>query len=255
MQRILFAATAFVLTGTLVAVADDLKPVQPPAAQPKVVQPWGIALSARILQLEEDFETAEAHRDVKKAYVKAAEVAVEAAKVRYDLIAKATAAGGSVTEVTTAKFELEAAKAHLEIRMAELKEAEVKVKFAKKRLDNVKGDGVRPAQPKGGAPAPNGLSTEKTTAELKAKLATLFVEAEQRAEKVNRAGITLAVAQDNLTKLREAAKVRRLQPGTLEKAEAFLAEAETQFTKRSAERKALDVEIDALRKKLKEPGK
>jgi hypothetical protein len=104
-------------------------------------------------------------------------------------------------------------------------------------------------------PAPNALSTEKPIPLLKAKLDTLLTAAEQQAEKVKLAGLALVVAQESLAKLRDAAKVGRLQPGTLERAEAVVAETQAQFAKLSAERKTLDAEIDAARKKLAEIGK
>lgn len=144
MRLFLFAASAVVLTGTLVVSADDPKPApptQPPPGQPQPIP------SARILQLEEELETLEAHRDVRKAYVKAAEVHVDAAKNRHELVAKVGLAASS-TEITAAKFEFDAAKALLDIRLAELKEAEVRVKYAKRRLEDAKG--VQPKTNPGG---------------------------------------------------------------------------------------------------------
>ncbi len=163
-------AVAFVLTGTLVSAQDPRPVVQPPAAPRPAVQPNPVPVQpgaqpilprpimvtpARMAQLEEELETLEATRDVKKAHVKAAEVSVEATKVRFDLVAKTSAAtgAGSQSEVLTVKFDYELAKAQLEIRLAEVKEIEVKVKYAKKRLDDAKLGGVRPL-PGGARPAP-----------------------------------------------------------------------------------------------------
>jgi|GEM_PF-6146456 len=150
MRQFLFAAIAVVLTSTSVVTADDPNSAAPPQPQPGQPQPGQTQTvpSARILQLEEELEALEAHRDVRKAYVKAAEVHVEATKNRYDLVSRVGLAATS-TEVTTAKFELDMAKAVLEIRQAELKEAEVRVKYAKKRLDDAKASGQPKANPGG----------------------------------------------------------------------------------------------------------
>jgi hypothetical protein len=163
MKQFLFAAAAFVLTGAIVASAQDVKPAQPNPAQPKAVQPKAVqpkvlpvqpvqprpvaVTAARMAQLEEEVETLEAHRDVKKAHMRAAEVGVAAAKARYEVVEKAAKGGAvaSAAEVTTAKFDVQMAEAQLLIRAAELKEVEVKVKFAKKRLEDAKAAGVRPA--------------------------------------------------------------------------------------------------------------
>src|SRR5690348_15654276 len=83
MKRYLAPAVAYLLVVAAVAAAQDTKPAQP--AQPKVVQVQPVqpgvvrVTAARMAALEEEFETLEAHRDVKKAIVRAAEVAVKAA--------------------------------------------------------------------------------------------------------------------------------------------------------------------------------
>jgi len=151
MRRLLFAFTAFALTGVLVATAEDPKPLpaQPPAVQPKAIQPGQprpiLVTATKMAQLEEEYETLEAQRDVRKAYVKAAEVAVEGTKVRFHLESKRFETKvGAKEDWETARFDFEMAKAQLDIRKAELKEIEVKVKYAKKRLDDAKAAGVRP---------------------------------------------------------------------------------------------------------------
>ncbi len=158
MKQFLFAVGALALA-VAVTVAQDTKPQPVPAqasgkaaqpdakANPFGVQPGGFTTTARITPakmapLEEEFETVEAHRDVRKAYVKAAEVAIKAAEVNFELVSKA-GANIAQQELMKARLDVEAAKAQCDIRMAELKEVEVKVKFAKKRLDDAKAAGVR----------------------------------------------------------------------------------------------------------------
>ena len=77
MRRVLFATVVAVL-GCAVVAAQDPKPAQPPAPQPKAVpaqpaQPLPIRVAgvtpARMAQLEEEVETLDAHRDVKKVFV------------------------------------------------------------------------------------------------------------------------------------------------------------------------------------------
>src|SRR5689334_2331689 len=99
MKRFLLAFAAFatfallaLTLGVAVATADDPKPAQQaqsgiqgkalfpiqPAGQPKAALPaQGVRVTpvtaARLATLEEELETLEAHRDVRKAHVKAAE--------------------------------------------------------------------------------------------------------------------------------------------------------------------------------------
>ncbi len=162
------AMVAFVLTGTLILAQDPPPaappvPVAPPVPARPVVQPAQpvplpvpprliMGNAARVAQLEEEMETLEAALDVKKAHVKAAEVSVDAAKARHDLVVRAVAGSQTEVQILTAKFDHELAKAQLGVRQAEVKEVEVKVKYAKKRLDEAK-PAVRP-QPGGVRPVP-----------------------------------------------------------------------------------------------------
>ncbi len=67
--------------------------------------------SYRIAQLEEEVETLEAQRDVKKAYVKAATVAMEATQTDLDRVKELFAKGTlGKPELDRAKFDVEAAK-------------------------------------------------------------------------------------------------------------------------------------------------
>jgi hypothetical protein len=94
--------------------------------------------------------------------------------------------------VNKAKYEYEMAKAQLEIREAELKEVEVKLKFAKKRLDDAKAAGVRPApgvrpvDPKPVDPLPliGGKDYIQRLAEMKPALLRAKAEAEKKAAEV-----------------------------------------------------------------------
>ena len=167
MKRFVISAGVFALV-VAVAVAQDTRPAQPPAAagrpaQAKTAPPqpgtWALpatrVTAAKMLLLEEDLETLEAQRDIRRAYARAAEVAVKSAELSYAHFAKLAKANTiSQQELEKGRLELEAAKAQLEIRMAEIKEIEVKIKYAKKRLDDAKAAGVRPPPARGVDPPP-----------------------------------------------------------------------------------------------------
>jgi hypothetical protein len=147
MRRVLFAAVTAVL-GCAVVAAQEPKPAQPKAVPAQPVQPLPIRVAgvtaARMAQLEEEVETLEAHRDVKKAYLRAAEVSAKVNEKLFALMQKAANAA-SAMDLGEAEAKFETAKAQVDIRAAELKEVEVKIKYAKKRLEDAKATGVRPA--------------------------------------------------------------------------------------------------------------
>jgi hypothetical protein len=164
MTRFVFALGWLAFLTTTMVVGQDpppatTRPAQPPAKatrpDPKG-NPFGQpdrgfvprATATRLALLEEAFELLEAQRDVRRAHIRAAEVGVRSALVSAERT-EAIAKNGIVSreELDKAKLDVEAAKAQLEIRKAELKEIEVKIKYAKKRLDDAKAAGVRPVRP------------------------------------------------------------------------------------------------------------
>lgn len=107
--------------------------------------PFRTVPAATMARYEEEAEVLEAQLSVKKAYIQASEVAVAGAKVKYENSQKLFDQKAiSSNELQLGKLEVDAANAQLLIRMAEMKEVEVKLKFAKKRLEDGKA-GVRPA--------------------------------------------------------------------------------------------------------------
>jgi hypothetical protein len=163
MRLLLRAVGTLVLWGLSVAVADNQPPqpvppqpippqpvpLQPAPDQPALIQPNLPMVMipgnpAMIPRLEEEVETLEAQRDTKKAYVRAAEVGVRASEVGLErMLRLVTNGAASKEELEKYKLEIEAAKALVEIRIAEMKEVEVKIKHAKKRLEEAKA-GPRP---------------------------------------------------------------------------------------------------------------
>ena len=112
-------------------------PAQPPlqakqGRQPMIVQP----ARASLPQLMEELESLEAQRETKKAYVKAAEIGVKAAELTLGRTEKLVGLNAiSKEDLEKTKLDLDAAKAQVEIRMAEMKEVEVRIKHAKRKLD------------------------------------------------------------------------------------------------------------------------
>lgn len=276
MQRLLCALTAFAVTGALVATAQDAKPgqpvqpVQPKAVQPKIqpAQPLpirpGMVTAARMAQLEEDFEALEANREVKKAIVKAAELAVRGSEIGMAR-AKALFDKGAVTKEELAKaiLEVEMAKAQVEIRVAELKEVEVKVKHAKKRLDDAKLGGVRPApgvirpvpvDPKAVDPLPNVrfVADEKAVEELKKKLAEAKAVATAKAATKKKADVVLVEAQAELARAIDIATKGRVTPDFIPSREAKVKEAKEAVAKAEKELKEAEAKAADLTKQLKD---
>jgi hypothetical protein len=234
-----------------------VQPAQP--GQPRVVP----APAARLAQLEEDLEVLEAARDVKKARVRAAEVGIAGAKARVDLLAKINADGGivSATEQNTAKFDLEMAKAQLGIRMAELKEAEVKVKYAKKRLDDAKANGVRPAPLPGPVPAPvrplpvdpppQAFADEKLVADLKAQIAETEAQLKKNEVASKKAEVELKAAEEALAVVIKAAENGIIAVSEVKDAQDKAKAAKEIAEKLAKERKAQETTLADLRAKLK----
>jgi multidrug resistance efflux pump len=276
MKQYLASAVAYLLVVATVAAAQDAKPAQP--AQPKAVQiqpaqpGFTRVTAAKMATLEEDFETLEAHRDVKKAIVKAAEVAVKGAENTYERIAKGPNAF-PVQEVDKAKFELEMAKAQLEIRAAELKEVEVRVKHAKKRLDEAKAvgvrpqPGIRPVNPKAVDPPPplvnedRGLDADVAAAlpdadpkaeELKKKVKELEAIVADRKAAAAKAEAVSKEAQAELEKILNVARRGRVRAGTIEAAQAKAQQAKAGAAKAAAEVKKSQDELEQAKAKLKE---
>ena len=216
------------------------------------------AAARRMLpQYEEEVELIEAQRDIRKAHVRAAEVAVKSAEVQFDLLDRA---GDRIPQMERmkARLEVEAARAQLEIKVAEMKEVEVRVKHAKKRVEDAKTaaaapppergnpfEGRFPGTPKnddrGGGdtrPPPPGLKQaiqdgERVVEEKKARLAEAMAAA--------------ADAQAQLVRIREVARQGgRVAAADIEAAEVRDQAAQVQVEKARAElKKAQDVQDGA----------
>ena len=256
MKGFLFAAGALALILPAATTQNQPEPAQPPAkregrdtrpARPAPNQPqgfpnnpWGDTArnassrlsAARITSLQDEIELVEAQRDVRRAHVRAAQVAVRAAEAQFQLI---KAANVPALERMKAEVEVEAARAQLEIKEAELKEVEVRVKHAKKRLADLK-DAARPAPARPGAidpPAGGGRGRDRGAGDPPPA---------ERSLDVRGTTFALAVAADE--KLIEALKAdiakrkaeAKKHQEEIEKAETFLKEAVKERAKASTER-------------------
>jgi hypothetical protein len=153
------------IPAVLVLLVSVLWADDPPAARPfQRDQPRAVpaqpapregavrrADTSTLAKFEEEAEVIEAQLDVKRAYTRAAEVGVMGTKQKFNRVAQLRANGTITNEdVEQAKIEMEAAIAQLDIRKAEMKEVEVKLKYAKKRLDEAKAPApARPNQGRG----------------------------------------------------------------------------------------------------------
>lgn len=276
----LFASAVAVLTFAGAVAAQDPKPAEPAqpgganpfrAAQPKAAAQFGTTTrvtAAKMATLEEEAETLEANRDVRKAFIRAAEVAVKVAEVNAARVEKLVATNAvSKEELEKTRLEIEAAKAQLEIRVAEMKEVEVRVKFAKKRLEDAKAAGVRPlpgvlpgvrpvdpkpidAPPPPAPPAPDDKAAQ--LAQLKAKLDKATVEAEKAADASKKAEEESKAAAAQLAKILDIATRGRVLPGTIEKAQAKAKAAKDAAEDAKKKAKAADEEVAAVKAKIKE---
>ncbi len=151
MRRFLLAATLFALIGMTSALADDPRSRVTQPVQPKQI-PQDLP-STRITtstSLEEELELLQAQRETRKGYLKAAEMTLKTSQVKLDELKEITPAftdnpGESIKRL---KLELEAAKGLFEARAGELKEVEVKIKFAKKRVEEAKAVAIQTAKGK-----------------------------------------------------------------------------------------------------------
>jgi hypothetical protein len=291
MRLFLFLAGVLVLALAPVGLAQDrkardqrndraIKPAPagpPPGAKLTLPQPepkanpfgttakqYSAATARRMLpQLEEEVELIEAHRDIRKAHVRAAEVAVRSAEVQFELIDKA----GNVPQIERAKarLEVEAARAQLEIKMAEVKEVEIKVKYAKKRLDDAKAAAAAPPPGRPAAPidppppfrnlqnrdpqpagdpraAAGGDRREPTVAEQ-----ARVVEAAKA--RVLEAQAAAANAEAQLVRVRKIAEEGRVTAAQIEAAEFDDRKAQLALTGARAALKKAEAELDSLKAK------
>lgn len=154
MRLLLLTTVTFLLCDATDSVADN-QPLQPTPIPANPVLPASpnppMALfpgnAGSLSRLEEEVELLEAQRETKKAIVKATEIGARAAEVNLDRLQQLASRGATGREeADRAKVEVEAAKAQVEIRVAEMKEIDVRIKYAKKRLEEAKA-GPRPFHP------------------------------------------------------------------------------------------------------------
>jgi multidrug resistance efflux pump len=231
-----------------------------PAIQPVQPRPIGVT-PARMLALEEEVETLEAHREAKKAYVRAAELTVRRAELNLarlaDLLAKAAI---TKDEVERAKLDVEMAKAQVDIHAAEQKEVEVKLKYAKKRLEDAKAAGVRPVPPPGVRPVPVdpppvGAADPKAVENLKTALARIQAHLEMNAAALKEAEAGLKTAERRFGVVLKAAEKGPVEPVALVDLAVFrgrMNEARNVVERLAQERKVLEDVTAELQMRLKE---
>jgi hypothetical protein len=247
---------------------DQLFPGQPdmkgsPFGQPGFTTRISPTTARRMLpQYEEEVELIEAQRDIRKAHVRAAEVAVKAAETQFELLGNA----GNIPQVERAKarLEVEAARAQLEIKIAEMKEVGVRVKHAKKRVEDAKAAAAAPLPERPGRfeqrfdpPPPKNLRNENDRrgdgrAALGGGQKQLTTDqekvVEERKARLAEAMVVAADAQAHLTRIREIARQGRVAAAEIETAEARDQEAQVKVEKARAELKKVQDALDGARK-------
>ena len=241
----------------------------------KGAQPWGPGFSGRlspaaarriIPQYEEELELTEAQRDIRKAHVRAAEVAVKAAETQFALLDRS---GNNVPQIerTKARLEVDAAQAQLEIKIAEMKEVEVRIKYSKKRLEDAKASAAAPLPVRDGRfdpridppPPKGGLRNEDpdpgVNPFLKQRIEDRERAHEEKKARFAEASAAAADAQAKLVRILEIARQGRAAAAEVEAAEAKDREAQVILEKARLELKKLEAALDELGKRGKEPGK
>lgn len=295
MKRFFFAASAIALVVGLAIGQDRGRPDdrrkaakgsgEPPAAgqvqfgganpgfpgqpDPRGATPFGQGfrvsptVARRMLpQYEEEVELIEAQRDIRKAHVRAAEVAVKAAETQFELLGNA----GNIPQMERAKarLEVEAARAQLEIKIAEMKEVEVRVKHARKRVEDAKTAAAAPLPERPGRfeqrldpPPPKELRNENNgrgdgRPALGGEQKQLITDQEKVvAEKKARLAEAMAAAADaqaQLVRVREIARQGRVAAAEIETAEARDQEAQVKVERARAELKKAQDALDESRK-------
>jgi beta-lactamase regulating signal transducer with metallopeptidase domain len=171
----------------------DLPPQNPKAkpADPKVQTPAERELAARLEQAGEEVALLGAQLQVKRAQLRAAQLSLDRARAQLKRFAKLSAGGAlSEAEYAKAKDDAASAEAQLQIKEAELREPEVRLQLARRRLARLQEQaGSRPAasatpatssQPLPAAkPAEGGLTDDRRRLlELEKKLDRLLQEVE-----------------------------------------------------------------------------
>ncbi len=164
------------------------------AAQPKA---GSGASKADFLRMEEEVELLEAHLATRKAHIKAAIADVEGAKSVAEFAIQAQERGtGNALDASRARAALARAEALVEVRECELREVEVKLKFARQRLEDAKArKAARPGPPQA---APAAIAERVKLAKLeaaKADLQAARAEAERAKAELQRAK---ALAENNV---------------------------------------------------------
>lgn len=289
MKRFLFTAGVFALSCAFVG-AQDTKPEEPkkaedPAPAKKAVNPFAAqrkvevlpaqpdrgafgtvsarTAASRIATLEEDLELLEASRELRKAHVRVAEVGVKIAEVNTARMLKMFEKGVATREeADRVKLDVETAQAQVDIRMAEMKEVELRIKHAKKHLDDAKAAAIRvaPANPivrPAVDPVPPPAATApqvdpKEIEALKAQLDKQSVEAQKAAVEAKKAAESAKEAAAALAEIKRVAMLGRVKAGTIEAAEARAKEAQDAAEVAKEKAKAAEEAVAKTKAKLKE---
>jgi multidrug resistance efflux pump len=245
-RRVAIVAVVLMAVGVTWAVAQQ--PLKPIELQPKpmLIAPAGPAI---VRQFEENVELLESQLDIKRAYVKAAEVALAGSTEKFKLVQDANQKGtAGLDQVVAARLERDTDAAQVEIRKAELNEVAVKLKHAKRRLEDAKG---KPAPAPKVVPAKPGREVKELQAVVLLAEAKLM-KANALAEKA-RAALERAKLEER--RLKELVLRGIVPKEDLEKAALLAREAELDVKIALAEVAEIEVELRTAKQRLEDATK
>lgn len=230
------------------------QPAQPPAVQPvpplQPLQPRLPLVGSRLLQLEEELELLQAQLDIKRAQVKLAEVNAAAKESRFKLMNELQGkAAFSQLDLLDARYAWELAQAELRVRLTEMREMEVKIKYAQRRLDEAKGG--RP-QPKGEPNARDFSVDEKALAELAERIARLREQIDRNDEAKKKAVVALTDAQQELSRAQALPETNANRANGIKQAETKVQQAQGEITRIDKERDELMKSLQQLQNEFQE---
>jgi multidrug resistance efflux pump len=196
-----------------------------------------------VRSLEEAVETLEAQLETKRAYVKAAQASLTGAEEKLKLTTKLVETGAArAEELGPVRAERDVAAAMVEVRKAELNEVAVRLKHARRRLEDA---GGKPAV--GPDPKKQPAQSAADVKELEAAVARLEAKRTAGLARIEQAKANLARAKAALDRVKEAA-TKGIVPRE-EYAQAAAAVEEAQAEVKIAE--AAAAEVDTVLKAAK----
>ncbi|MCS6865179.1 MAG: hypothetical protein RMJ56_13395 [Gemmataceae bacterium] len=196
--------------------------------------------------MEEELELLQAQLIIKQAQLKMVEVNVAAREARFKLMTEAREKHKEAFnefDILEARYACEMARAELQVRMAEIREIEVKIKYAQKRLENAKAGRLLPMV------EPHGRDfsvDEKALAELAERIARLREQIDRNDEAKKKADIALQAAQQELKQAQALPENNPNRTNGIKQAEIKVQDALGDLNRINRERQELILSLQRL---------